>query len=53
MSCVVWSNVGVMVVDTMLIGDGRAHCDIPTTLARNIYDGSVASDVSSPSSSLC
>ena len=41
------------VEDTMLIGDGNAQCDVPTTLARNIYDGSVAKDVPPPSSGLC
>ena len=52
MGCVVWSKVGMTVEDTMCIGDGSAHCDVPTTLARNIYNGSVANDVSSPSSGL-
>lgn len=53
MGCVVWSKVGMTVEDTMRIGDGSAHCDVPTTLARNIYNGSVANDVSPPSSGLC
>ena len=53
MGCVVWSKVGIPVEDTMRIGDGSTHCDVPTTVARNIYNGSVANDVSPPSSGLC
>ncbi len=34
MACVVWSKVGMTVEDTMHTGDGSAHCDVPTTLAR-------------------
>lgn len=45
MGCVVWSKVGMTVEDTIHIGDGSTHCDVPTTLARNIYNGSVANDV--------
>ncbi|XP_053351147.1 E3 ubiquitin-protein ligase TRIM39-like [Clarias gariepinus] len=37
------------VEDTMHTGDGSAHCDVPTTLAKNIYNGSVANDISPPS----
>ena len=32
MGCVVWSKVGMTVEDTMHIGDGSAHCDVPTTV---------------------
>ncbi|GAA6073606.1 uncharacterized protein LOC124044275, partial [Tachysurus ichikawai] len=42
--------VGMTVEDTMHTGDGSAHCDVPSTLARNIYNGSVANDVCPPSS---
>ena len=51
--CVVWFKVGMTVEDTMRIGDGSAQCDVPTTLARNIYNGSVANDIFSPSYDLC
>lgn len=50
MGCGVWSKVSMMVEDSMCTGDGSTHWDVPTTLARNMYNGSVANDVSSPSS---
>lgn len=51
--CVVWTKVGMAVEDTISMCDGGTHCDVATTLARNIYNGSVTNDVPSPSPGLC
>lgn len=50
--CVVWSKDVMTVEDTMRVGNGSAHCDVPTKLARNMCNSSVAKEVSSSSSTL-
>lgn len=50
--CGIWTKVGMAVEDTILC-DRSTHCDVATTLARDIYDGSVTNNVSTPSPGLC
>lgn len=50
MGGVVGTKVG-MVMEDALLANGCAHGDIPSTLSRDIHNGTVANNVLSPSPS--
>ena len=43
---------GSMVMDDAVVGNRCAHC-VPSALARNFNNGTLADDIPSPPSSLC
>ncbi|RXN31190.1 hypothetical protein ROHU_004819 [Labeo rohita] len=44
---------GSMVMDDTMVGNCCTHCDVPTTLARDFNNGTLANGIPSPPLSFC
>ncbi len=44
---------GSMVMDDAVVGNRCTHCDVPSALARDFNNGTLADDIPSPLSSFC
>lgn len=44
---------GSMVMDDAVVGNRCTHCDVPSALARDLNNGTLADDIPSPLSSFC